>query len=85
MVKVVPSVNCTFKRKSLQNGASITGTISGLGDVDIEVISQFALNVQGDTTLSGDTIINGDLTVNGTITLKVRTGSLYRHWGVHRT
>ena len=76
--------DCTFSKKvALQNGASITGTISGLGDVDIEgnLSVAGALNVQGDTTLSGDTIINGDLTVNGTITLKLG-GSLYRLSGV---
>ena len=76
--------DCTFSEKvNLQNGASITGTISGLGDVDIEgnLSVAGALNVLGNTTLSGNTIINGNLTVNGTITLTLG-GTLYTLAGV---
>ena len=76
--------DCTFTESvSLQSGATIEGTINGVGDVNIEgnLDVAGALNVAGNTTLSGNTTINGNLVVNGTLTVKLG-GTLYTLAGV---
>ena len=59
---------CEFDQAvKLNNGASISGSISGLVDVDVEG----DLTVGGSLSVAGNTTINGNLVVNGTLTLKL--------------
>tara|TARA_B100002019_G_scaffold126297_1_gene108750 strand:- start:823 stop:1194 length:372 start_codon:yes stop_codon:yes gene_type:complete len=87
---------CTFSENvNLEKGASITGTISGVGNVDIEGSLAVAgalsvagkttiagdTDITGDTTITGNTIINGNLVINGTLTLQLG-GASYTLAGV---
>ena len=63
---------CEFDQAvKLNNGASISGSISGLVDVDVE----------GDLTVGGSLSVAGNLVVNGTLTLQLG-GSSYTLTGV---
>lgn len=70
--------SCEFDQAvKLNNGASISGSISGLVDVDIEG----DLDVGGSLSVSGNAVIRGDLVINGTLTLQLG-GSSYTLTGV---